>query len=228
MEPRASDEVVANLRRAAALLLWEAEAIRVAADEPFTLASGNRSPVYVDCRRMISEPAFMRLYGAVAGLLLERRGVAFDCIAGGETAGIPYAAYLASALGVPCAYLRKKPKGYGTTSRVEGRIEAGSRVLLVEDLITDGGSKLSFLDAVAAVDARVDDVLVLFDRQQGGDEILGTRGVRLHAVIDRETAFAAAAAVGRVDDETLRSCRDYFADAEAWHAARDLPFQATG
>ncbi|MEM9556387.1 MAG: orotate phosphoribosyltransferase [Acidobacteriota bacterium] len=220
--------ILSRLRQAAALMLWESRAIRVAADEPFELASGNRSPIYVDCRRMISEPGFMRLYVTVASLLLERRGVDYDVVAGGETAGIPYASYLAAALGKPCVYLRKKAKGYGTSSRIEGRIPAGARVLLVEDLITDGGSKLSFLDAIAAADAAVRDVLVLFDRQQGGDEVLRTRRASLHSVIDRDTAFAVAASSGLLDDVIRASCDEYFRDPVAWHRQRGYAYQDAG
>ncbi|NJL29343.1 MAG: hypothetical protein HC897_16380, partial [Thermoanaerobaculia bacterium] len=105
-----------------------------------------------------------------------------QAIAGGETAGIPFASYLAAALGLPLVYVRKKPKDYGIASRVEGRLERGARVVLVEDLITDGGSKLGFLDALAEVGGEVGHAVVLFDREQGGREMLAERGVALHAV----------------------------------------------
>ena len=157
-----TDPILSRLREAAALWLWELGAVRVRPDEPFRLASGNSSPIYVNCRRVISEPGFMQLFSAAATAICGRRGVAVDAVAGGETAGIPFAAYLARALARPMVYVRKKAKGHGLAARVEGHLEEGSRVLLVEDLITDGGSKLGFLDALAAAGGEVSDALVLF------------------------------------------------------------------
>ena len=133
------DPILARLREAIALYLWELEAVRVQPDEPFRLASGNHSPIYVNCRRVISEPGFMQLFRAAGLLICQRRDIAVDVVAGGETAGIPFAAYLAQALAAPMVYVRKRAKGYGMAGRVEGEAPAGSRVLLVEDLITDGG-----------------------------------------------------------------------------------------
>lgn len=221
-----ADRCLARLREAAALLLWQHEAIRVRPDEPFRLASGNRSPIYVNCRRLVSEPVFLGLFTAAARLLLERSGALPDVVAGGETAGIPFATVLASALGRPLVYVRKKTKGYGLASRVEGHLESGEGVLLVEDLITDGGSKLGFLDALAEAGGEVTDALVVFDREQGGAEALSERGVRLHAVTGRAAALAAGEEVGLLDAEARRSVEAYFADPEAWHRERGFPFVA--
>lgn len=217
-----SSAILRRLREAASLALWRHGAVQVRDDPPFRLASGNASPIYVDCRRPISDPDFLRLFTATAGLLLE--GADFDVVAGGETAGIPYAAYLAQAVGKPMIYLRKKAKGYGTTSRVEGALEAGSRVLLVEDLITDGGSKIGFLGAVRDAGCTVGDALVLFDRQQGGGDLLAGHDVRLHAVTDRATALAVARDEGLLGEDELESVAAYFRDPQAWHEARDLVF----
>ncbi|MEM8997902.1 MAG: orotate phosphoribosyltransferase [Acidobacteriota bacterium] len=159
--PDLTGPILSRLRQAASLLLWEQGAVQVNAEKPFRLASGNVSPIYVDCRRVISNRSVLRIFTTVAGMLLERHGAEFDVVAGGETAGIPYAAVLAEALAKPLVYVRKKAKAYGTTSRVEGQLEAGSRVLLVEDLITDGGSKLTFLDAIDDAGASVSSALVL-------------------------------------------------------------------
>ena len=108
----ASKEMIAELT---AKMLWEIGAVHFRADEPYTFTSGLKSPVYIDCRKLISYP---RIRAAVSdfGCATVMRDAGFekyDVVAGGETAGIPYAAYLASALGKPMAYVRKKPKGYG-------------------------------------------------------------------------------------------------------------------
>lgn len=213
-----------RLCEAVALRLWDLGAVKVQDADPFRLASGNYSPIYVNCRRAISDPTLMQLFVTAARLLCERRGVRFDVVAGGETAGIPFAAFLASALGLPMVYVRKKPKGYGLASQVEGHLEPGQRVLLVEDLITDGGSKLGFVDALEACQTTVTDALVLFDRQQGGEKILARRGITLHAAADRRTTLAVGLAEGHLDQEALESVEQYFEDPAAWHRRRGLEY----
>ena len=205
-----------RLAEAIALSLFKLEAVRVEPANPFRLASGKLSPIYVNCRRVISDPITMELYVAASRLLLTSRGVRCDAIAGGETAGIPFAAYLASALGLPMVYVRKKPKGHGIASQVEGHLEKGDRVLLVEDLITDGGSKVGFLNALRATGAEVHDALVFFDRQQGGNELLQGEGVTLHAVANRQRTLAVGEAEGQLTAEARRSVEAYFEDPEGW------------
>jgi orotate phosphoribosyltransferase len=214
------DPVLRRLREAASLLLWQLGAVRVRPAEPFRLASGQLSPIYVNCRRAISEPAFMQLFCAAARLLIDRGRLAVDVVAGGETAGIPFAAYLASALGRPMVYVRKQAKGHGLGARLEGHLEPGARVLLVEDLITDGGSKEGFLDAVADAGGAVRDVLVLFDREQGGTELLAGRGADLHALADRTTALAVAEAEGLLGAAERAEVESYFRDPGGWSRAR--------
>lgn len=218
-QTRLDPSLFRRLSEAVALRLWDLGAVKVDTEQPFRLASGQLSPIYVNCRRAISDPACMQLFVTAARLLCERRGVSFDVIAGGETAGIPYAAFLAANLGKPMIYVRKKPKGYGMASQVEGYVAPGQRVLLVEDLITDGGSKVGFLDALDAVDAVVEDTLVLFDRQQGGDELMAKHGVALHAIADRSTTLAVGVAEGRLGADDQESVEAYFADPEAWRQA---------
>jgi orotate phosphoribosyltransferase len=210
-----------HLRQAAALGLWRAEAVRISPEEPFTLASGKKSPIYINCRRLISSPAFLGLFTAVAHTLVETGRLTFDAVAGGETAGIPFAAYLARDTGKPMLYVRKQAKGYGIASRVEGVLPAGRsgqppRVLLVEDLITDGGSKIGFIEALREAGAVVDEALVLFDRQQGGGDLLGDHGVQLTAVTDLATTLGAAETAGTVAAEALAAVRAYLADPEGW------------
>lgn len=219
--------VLPRLRQAAALMFWEAEAVRISLEEPFRLASGNFSPIYINCRRVISEPAFMGLYRAAGQTVLERGGAGFEAVAGGETAGIPFAAYLAQGLGKRMLYVRKKAKGYGIASKVEGRVRAGDRVLLVEDLITDGGSKIGFLEALRQAGGAVTDALVLFDRQQGGAGTLESHGVRLHSVTDRATVLAVAQEAELLGAADRRAVDAYFEDPRGWHQARGLEFQAS-
>ncbi|HMB75525.1 MAG TPA: orotate phosphoribosyltransferase, partial [Kiloniellaceae bacterium] len=124
---------------ATANILIEIEAVLFRPDDPFIFTSGRASPVYVDCRKIISFPrARARLMDmAVTQLAATAGSEAFDVVAGGETAGIPFAAWIAERLSLPMVYVRKKPKGFGRNAQIEGQFKEGDRVLLVEDLATD-------------------------------------------------------------------------------------------
>ena len=139
-----------EMARLTAQMLWEIDAVHFMRDAPFKLASGLLSPVYIDCRKLISYPRIRStLMDFLTVTVMRNAGFeAFDNIAGGETAGIPFAALVAERMALPMTYVRKKPKGYGRNARIEGAMSEGERVLLVEDLTTDGGSKLSFVDAI--------------------------------------------------------------------------------
>ena len=145
------------MARNTASMLLEIQAVHVNAEKPFILTSGAASPVYIDCRKLISFPRIRAaLMGYAVSLLSEEVGFeAFDSVAGGETAGIPFAAFLAERMAMPMQYVRKKPKGFGRDARIEGDIKDGQRILLVEDLTTDGGSKLNFVEAMRTAGAEV-------------------------------------------------------------------------
>ena len=106
----------------------------------------------------------------------------FDAVAGGETAGIPFAAWLSDRMGLPMQYVRKKPKGFGRDAQIEGALAEGARVLLVEDLTTDGGSKLKFAEAVSRTGATVTDTFAVFyyDIFPDTPKRLEAAGMRLH------------------------------------------------
>ena len=144
--------------------LLEIEAVLFNADEPFTFTSGKKSPVYIDCRKIIAFPRARRLLMdfALANLVREIGVESIDCIAGGETAGIPFAAWLADRLDLPMCYVRKEPKGFGRMAQIEGDLAEGARTLLVEDLTTDGGSKVRFVEALRKAGAEVNDTFVIF------------------------------------------------------------------
>ena len=131
-------------------ILLDIKAISFNTKDYFRLASGKCSPVYVDCRRIISFPkARTEIIAMMVDLIRERVGLDyFQNIAGGETAGIPFSAFVANEMNLPMTYIRKKPKGYGKNARIEGLLGSGDNTLLVEDLATDGGSKFSFVDAI--------------------------------------------------------------------------------
>jgi len=121
-------------------------------------------------------------------------------------------------------YVRKAAKSHGIASRIEGVVAPNECVLLVEDLITDAGSKLSFINAICESGGRVKDVLVIFDRLQGGGEALQKRQIRLHAITDMNVALSVAEDSGLLPDEEVVSIRQYLADSRSWHEANGLAF----
>ena len=131
-------------------ILLETKAVLFNPDQPFTFTSGRVSPVYVDCRRLISFPrARAKLMDLASDLIGRAVGFeSFDAVAGGETAGIPFAAWIAERLSLPMLYVRKQPKGFGRHAQIEGVMAEGARVLLVEDLASEGTSKLNFIHAI--------------------------------------------------------------------------------
>ena len=145
-------------------MLIEVEAVRFSAKVPFKFTSGWASPVYIDCRKLISYPRVRHtLMDFAASEITRNIGFeSIDSIAGGETAGIPFAAWIADRMMLPMQYVRKKAKGFGRNAQIEGDFENNSHILLVEDLTTDGNSKIKFCEALREAGAKVDHTFVVF------------------------------------------------------------------
>ena len=209
--------------RIAAAGLLETGAVAFRPDDPFTLSSGLPSPVYVDCRRLIAFPRLRSvLMDHLAATVLRQAGMeAFDVIAGGETAGIPFGAWIAERLALPMAYVRKKPKGYGRNARIEGILRDGDRVLLVEDMTTDGGSKLSFVDAIREAGGTCAHTAVVFSYGIFPETTgrLADHGVTLHSLCTWWDVLAAARASGAFDVATTDGVEAFLRDPRAWQAA---------
>ena len=213
-----------EIARLTARMLLEIEAVHFNAAEPFTLASGLPSPTYIDCHKLISFPRIRAtLMDFLAVTVMRDAGLeAFDNVAGGETAGIPFAALMAERMALPMTYVRKKPKGYGRNARIEGVMGEGDRVLLVEDLTTDGGSKLSFVDAIRDTGATCAHTAVIFYYGifPETEKTLGDHGVALHYLCTWHDVLAEARAQGAFDAATLDGVESFLDDPRAWQAAR--------
>ena len=212
-----------EIARLSARMLLEIGAVNFNTDEPYTLASGLPSPSYIDCRKLISFPRIRStLMDFMTVTVMRDAGFeAFDNIAGGETAGIPFAALVAERLALPMTYVRKKPKGYGRNARIEGAMTEGQRVLLVEDLTTDGGSKLSFVDAIRETGATCGHTAVIFyyDIFPETTKTLGDHGVALHYLCTWWDVLAEARAQGTFTTETLDEVEKFLRDPRAWQEA---------
>lgn len=213
-----------EIARLTARMLLEIKAVHFNAAEPFTLASGLPSPTYIDCRKLISFPRIRStLMDFLAVTVLREAGFeAFDNIAGGETAGIPFAAMVAERLALPMTYVRKKPKGYGRNARIEGAMTEGQRVLLIEDLTTDGGSKLSFVDAIRETGATCGHTAVIFYYGIFPETVpnLRAHGVELHHLCTWWDVLAEARAQGAFDAATLDEVEAFLTNPRPWQEAR--------
>lgn len=213
-----------RLREAAAILLWESGAVKINLEKPFKLVSGNYSPIYVNCRQVISNPAFMNLFITATRMILDINRVEVDALAGGETAGIPFSVYAAQGLGKSAFYVRKAKKGHGIANLVEGGDPEGKRFILIEDLITNAGSKLHFIEAIRAAGGTINNVLVLFDRLQGGKQSLKEIGIDLYSVSDMNAALEVAEKENIFSESSLNSVKQYLADPREWHEENKLEF----
>ncbi|MBX2834772.1 MAG: orotate phosphoribosyltransferase [Micavibrio sp.] len=206
--------------------LLDTKSILFNAKEPYTLKSGRKSPVYIDCRRLIS---FVKerddLMNAGAQLIAKEIGAEnIDYMAGGETAGIPYGAFLADRLQKPMIYVRKEPKGYGRMAQIEGHIAEGARTkikpkaILIEDLQTDGGSKQIFIDALRTAGMEVEHTFVVFHYGifPTSEQNMKDLGVTLHALATWWDVLKVAREQDYFDKDTLASVESFLKSPDSW------------
>ncbi len=206
----------------AARILLDIKAVNLRPEEPFILTSGRASPVYIDCRRIISFPRARKTIVDLAVAAIEREaGIdSLDAIAGGETAGIPFAAWIADRLNLPMLYVRKEPKGFGRMAQIEGEMKQGCRALLVEDLATDAASKLTFINALREAGGEVRYVFVVFSYGIFPEalEKLEQAGVELLALATWWDVIEAADAGAYFPAEALNEARAFLENPRQWSA----------
>ena len=151
-----------NFQDAVAEILINIESVKFSFDQPYTLTSGKKSPVYVDCRKIISYTKERNKVLDYAEQYIKQYNLSFEILAGGETAGIPYAAFLAERLQKPMIYIRKQPKGFGKNQQIEGNFNDNQKAILIEDLTTDGASKIVFIEVLRKFNINVSDIFVIF------------------------------------------------------------------
>ena len=206
-----------EIAKTSAKILLDTESVLVNTKNPFTYTSGKTGPVYVDCRRLISFPkerSILMDYGAKILKPLE-----LDYVAGGETAGIPYAAYISDRLNLPMLYVRKKPKGFGRMAQIEGAIERNNcKVALIEDMQTDGGSKLSFIKALREADITIEHTFVIFHYGifPESEQNLEKYGVTLHSLCNWWDILKVAQEQSYFDHDTLSSLESFLNAPHEW------------
>jgi orotate phosphoribosyltransferase len=215
-----------------AKMLLEVEAVRFMGEKPFIFTSGRASPVYTDCRRLISFPRVRQtlIDFGVATVQRDAGFEQFDAVAGGETAGIPFAAWFADRLALPMLYVRKQPKGFGRGSQIEGHLAEGQRVLLVEDMTSDGGSKVNFCNALREAGAKVEHAFVFFfyDIFPESKKIIGDLGITMHHLATWWDVLAVAKASGKFDAAKLAEVENFMNDPNGWSKVHGGVAQAVG
>jgi len=207
-----------------ARILLETQSVLFRPDDPFTFTSGLRSPVYIDCRRLISFPRARKKLMDLAAALIERHTgfESLEAIAGGETAGIPFAAWIADRLSLPMLYVRKQPKGFGRNAQIEGELKDGARVLLVEDLASEGTSKLNFVRAIRQAGGVIDHAFVIFNYGifPQIDTSLAGEGITLLALATWWDVAQTAERLGQFGPGQYAQIESFLKDPNAWSQAR--------
>ena len=201
-----------------AQLLLDSKSIMINTKEPFTYTSGKVGPTYCDMRRLISLPAERKIIMDYAAELIKPLGV--DYLAGGETAGIPYAAFLAERLDKPMLYVRKKPKGHGRMAQIEGHMaeENGANVMLIEDLMTVGTSQKIFVDALRAANAKIKNSFVIFsyDIYPQSKINLDEMQIKCHSLTNWWAVLEAIKSENYFDTETIASLEEFLNAPDDW------------
>lgn len=211
-----------GIARTAAQILLDTKSVLFNAREPFIFTSGRASPVYTDCRRLIAFPEERGILMDFGANILREHAGGVDLVAGGETAGIPYAAFIAERLNKPMLYVRKKPKGFGKMAQIEGVMDdAGKRVVLIEDLQSDGASKKVFVDALRNAGAVVEHAFVVFHYGifPASEKNMKDMGLTLHALTTFWDVLAVAREKQYFDTTTLDEVEKFLHAPDEWSAA---------
>lgn len=175
----------------------------------FELKSGDRSPIYFDLRLLSGHPKLLSRVADAFAPILDK--LTFDRLAAVPYAGLPIATAIALRLDRPLIYPRKEAKEYGTGATVEGGFHPGETVVLIDDLVTNAGSKVEAVDKLTAVGLKVRDVVVLIDREAGGQKALSEAGLELHSVFTFSELIDHWAESGALDEGLLEKLRKFLA-----------------
>ena len=207
-----------NYQLKVAEILINIESIKFSFDDPFTLTSGLKSPVYVDCRKIISYVNERTIILNYAIKYFKENNIEFDLLAGGETAGIPYAAFFSELLKKPMLYIRKKPKEFGKNQQIEGYYEKNQKVILIEDLATDGRSKIVFLNALKNANLRVSDIFVIFyyDIFDIKKTLLESLNIKIHSLCTWKNIIELVKLKKLYSKKQIENVENFLEDPELW------------
>lgn len=203
-------------RKIAAMLL-ETKAVKLSPEKPFKWSSGWNSPIYCDNRVTLSFPDVRNFIKKSLAKAIKKQFPDAEVIAGVATAGIPQGALVAEALGLPFAYVRPKPKEHGMGNQIEGRIEAGKKVVVIEDLISTGGSSLKAVDALREAGIEVIGMAAIFTYGfKIADRNFEEKGVKLVTLSNYSSLINEAIQKNYVSADTLESLKKWRRNPEKW------------
>ena len=194
------------------------ESVQFSFNNHFTLTSGLKSPVYVDCRKIISFIDERNFIMNEAISYFKKNKLEFDLVAGGETAGIPYAAIISEKIKKPMLYVRKKPKGFGKNQQIEGEFEENQNAILIEDLATDGGSKVIFVEAIRKAGLVVKDIFVIFyyDIFNFEDSVLSKLDVKIHSLCTWKDIISVIENKNLFSQNDIGNLKEFLSSPDEW------------
>ena len=203
--------------RTVAEKLLEAEAVKLNLQQPYTWASGWKSPIYCDNRRLLSFPHIRDFFKSELSARIFTDYPDAGAIAGVATAGIAWGAMIADQLKLPFLYVRPKPKEHGLGNQIEGKIEAGQGVVVVEDLISTGKSSLQVCEVLSQAGMKVEGMVALFTYGfPQAEEAFLQAGVTLNALSDYASLIEQARERGLVKENEINTLLKWRSDPAAW------------
>ena len=198
--------------------LIDIESVKFSFENHFTLTSGLKSPVYVDCRKIISFLDEREFIMNEALNYFEKNKIKFDLVAGGETAGIPYAAIISEKIKKPMVYIRKKPKGFGQNQQIEGHFKEKEKAILIEDLATDGGSKVVFVEAMRKAGLIVNDIFVIFyyDIFNLENSVLSKLNVNIHSLCTWKDILSVIEKKNIYKENDIKNLKKFLSNPDDW------------
>jgi orotate phosphoribosyltransferase len=200
-----------------AKVLLSEGAVTLNPDEPFTYASGIRSPIYCDNRLLISNPQARELVIEAFCLAIKEQGLTNAVIAGTATAGIPWAAWIADKLQRPMIYVRSSAKGHGRQNQIEGKVTKGEDVIVIEDLISSGGSSVKAIEALQAEGMNVKSCLAIFTYEmKNATEAFQAIQIPLFTLSKFSALIEVAKELGNLSDEQCQTVLQWNQDPQKW------------
>ena len=198
--------------------LIDIESVKFSFENHFTLTSGLKSPVYVDCRKIISFLDEREFIMNEALNYFKKNKIKFDLVAGGETAGIPYAAIISEKIKKPMVYIRKKPKGFGRNQQIEGNFKEKEKAILIEDLATDGGSKVVFVKAMRKAGLIVNDIFVIFyyDIFNLENSVLSKLNVNIHSLCTWKDIISVIEKKNSYKENDIKNLKKFLSNPDDW------------